>query len=195
MTPQARLRRIGWFTALFIFTALYGVLHFQVWTISSDVKMAERVIVNLEDGNSLLETEFQTRSRQVQLAAWNRVDFGYTAPAADQFIENERELSRFGGPRADNAPAPIRLAGQMSDEETPAFPTLVSPLTGRKLDVALVEPTGPSGSSGSNGANGSADRSTTELAARIVSQTVRIPLNARAAAGPVVSVAFGDAGQ
>lgn len=185
MTPQARLRRIGWFAALAIFTALYGVLHFQVWTISSEVKMAERQIVNLEDENMLLETEFLTRSRQVQLAAWNRVDFGYTAPAADQFIENERGLSRFGGPRAENAPAPIRLAGQISDEETPAFPKLVSPLTGRPVDVALVEPSEANASSGS----------TNELSARIGRQTVRIPLNAAVAAGSAVSVALGDAGQ
>ncbi|GAA0285032.1 hypothetical protein GCM10009127_28410 [Alteraurantiacibacter aestuarii] len=186
MTPQARFRRIGWFAALGICTALYGVLHFQVWSLSSEVTKAERQIVSLEEQNMLLETEFLTRSRQIQLAAWNRVDFGYSAPKADQFIDNERELSRFASPRAAGAPAPIRLAGQTAQDEVKPFPRLVSPLTGRPVDVALVE-------TGGGGAP-----HTTPLVARIAQQTLRIPLNANASASasaPVVRIALGDTGQ
>ena len=110
MTPQARFRRIGWLALLTVCTILYGVLHFQVWSVSSDVKKTERVLVSLQQQNMLLETEFLTRSSQLQLAAWNRVDFGYSAPAADQFIGNERQLARFSSPRSSEAPDPIRLA-------------------------------------------------------------------------------------
>ena len=163
MTPQARFRRIGWFAALAICTALYLVLQFKVSTVSSDVIKAERLIVTLEEKNMMLETEFMTRSSQIQLAAWNRVDFGYAAPRAEQFIDSERQLARFSGPRADNAPDPIRLANAVVEHETEPFPQLVSPLTGRPLDAALVEPE---------------QASERHLALGIAPQTVRVALSA-----------------
>ncbi len=183
MTPQARFRRIGWFALLGLCTLVYGVLHFQVWSVSSEVRKAERQIVALEETNMLLETEFLTRSSQVQLAAWNRVDFGYSAPLAAQFIDTERQLAQFAGPRAGDAPAPLRLAGYSDDAEVEPFPQLVSPITGRPIDVALIEPEQAS------------DRSTTTttLAARVAAGAARVPLSARAArsASATVRVALG----
>ena len=140
MTPHSRIRRVGWIAALAICTALYLMLHLKVHAVTSDVVRAERQIVALEQEKLLLETEFETRANQLQLAAWNRVDFGYTAPKADQFLENERQLASFGGPPAKGAPAPIRVAGADDGEERPVFPKLVSPLTGRPIDTALLEP-------------------------------------------------------
>lgn len=58
MTPQARIRRIGWFAALATCTALYLMLHLKVHAVTSEVVRAERQIVALEDENMLLETEF-----------------------------------------------------------------------------------------------------------------------------------------
>ncbi len=139
MTPHSRIRRVGWIATLAVCTALYLLLHLKVNAVRSDVINAEREIVALEQRKLLLETEFETRSNQLQLAAWNRVDFGYVAPNAAQFLENERTLARFGTPRPAGAPAPIRVAGN-SAEETPAFPKLVSPLTGKPIDEALIEP-------------------------------------------------------
>lgn len=185
MTPQARFHRIGWFALMALCTAIYGVLHFQVWTVASDVTKAERQIVALEQTNLLLETEFLTRSSQVQLAAWNRVDFGYSAPKAEQFISNERQLAQFAEPRGVDAPEPIQLAGYSDDAEAPAFPKLVSPITGRPIDVALIEPA----------ASGTDDGRIT-LAARIAGDTVRIPLGARSASAPAtVRIALGAVGQ
>jgi hypothetical protein len=146
MTPQSRLRRIGWIAALATCTALYLMLHLKVHSVRSEVIGAERQIIALEQQKVLLETEFETRSNQLQLAAWNRVDFGYVAPSAAQFLENERTLASFGIPRATGAPPPIRVAGG-SGEDTPDFPRLVSPLTGAPLDEALVEPERPSSGS------------------------------------------------
>ena len=142
MTPHSRLRRIGWIAALATCTALYLMLHLKVHSVRSEVVRAEREIVSLEHQKLLLETEFETRSNQLQLAAWNRVDFGYTAPSAAQFLENERQLASFGGPRAPGAPEPIRVAGG-AGTEAPTYPKLVSPLTGEPLDEALVEPERP----------------------------------------------------
>lgn len=138
MTHRTRIRRMGWLAVLpFCFT-LYGVLHLKVTAVESEVVVAERQIIALEEGNLLLETEFLTRSNQMRLSAWNRVDFGFVAPTAAQFIENERQLASFGGPRSVDAPAPIMLAGMTGDEELPEFPKLVSPLTGEPLDPRLL---------------------------------------------------------
>jgi len=139
MSPEGRLRRIGWIAALAVCTAFYLMLHLKVHSVRSEVVRAERQIVALENQKLLLETEFETRSNQLQLAAWNRVDFGYTAPSAAQFLENERQLASFGSPRAPGAPAPIRVAGG-AGEDMPGFPKLVSPLTGKPIDEALVGP-------------------------------------------------------
>jgi hypothetical protein len=138
MTTKSRVRRIGWVIVLALCTALYLLLHLQVHAVRSDVIRAERRIVQLEQEKLLLETEFETRANLLQLAAWNRVDFGYTAPSAAQFLANERQLVSFGSPRAASAPEPIRVA-RGSGEETLPFPKLVSPMTGKPLDKASLE--------------------------------------------------------
>ena len=164
MTTQSRIRRIGWLAALAICLALYGVLHFKVHSVQSDVVRAEREIVRLEQANLLLETEFLTRSSQVQLARWNSVDFGYVAPAASQFIGSERQLASLGSPRDLNAPDPIRLARLAVEEDVPDFPQLVSPLTGKPLDEELVRP--------------AAEEDAPAALAIGVARPMRIPLNA-----------------
>lgn len=104
MMPQSRIRRIGWFAALAVCTALYLMLHLKVHSVTSEVVRAERQIVALEQQKLLLETEFETRSNLLQLATWNRVDFGYTAPNAAQFLDNERQLATLGSPRGPARP-------------------------------------------------------------------------------------------
>jgi hypothetical protein len=142
LASRGRLRRIGWIAALTVCAALYLMLHLKVHSVRSEVVRAERRLVALEQQKLLLETEFEVRSNQLQLAAWNRVDFGYTAPSAAQFLENERQLASFGSPRAVGAPEPIRVAGGAGNE-APAYPKLVSPLTGEPIDEALLEPEDP----------------------------------------------------
>ena len=161
MTRQSRLRRIGWLAALGLCALFYLGLHLKVHAVRSDVVNAERQIVALEEKRLLLKTEFETRASQQRLAQLNRVEFGYVAPGVGQFVENERMLAAFGSPRSPGAPEPIRVAGAASGEGAPPFPKLVSPLTGRPLDEALVEPEPPRG----------------QLAARD-DPVMRIPLNA-----------------
>lgn len=163
MTPQSRIRRIGWIAALAICTALYLMLHLKVHSVRSDVVRAERQIVALEQAKVLLETEYETRANQLQLAAWNRVDFGYTAPEASQFVDNERQLASFSSPRVPGAPQPITVA--MADAgEAPPFPKMVSPLTGQPIEADLVTP--------------QADRATRQLAVSMGEGRTRIPLAA-----------------
>lgn len=138
MSTSSRIRRIGWFAALAVCTALYLMLHLKVMAVRGEVVRAERQIVRLEQEKVLLDTEFETRASLLQLAAWNRVDFGYAAPTAAQFLDTHRDLAEFGSPRAPGAPEPIRVAGAGAD--APAYPKLVSPLTGKPIDPALLSP-------------------------------------------------------
>lgn len=143
MTQQSRLRRMGWIAVLALCTVLYLGLHLKVHAVRSEVIGAERHIVALESEKGLLETEFETRASQEQLASWNRIDFGYAAPAARQFIQGERALAKFGTPRSPGSPEPIRLAGIADDQRAPPPPKFVSPLTGKPVDAKLLEPDAP----------------------------------------------------
>jgi hypothetical protein len=137
-------------------------LHLKVHAVRSEVVRAERRIVALDDQNTLLSTEFETRASQEQLASWNRVEFGYTAPTARQFIDSERQLAKFGTPRAAGAPEPIRVASLAGGGDAPPFPKFVSPLTGKPVDERLIEP----------------DAHRVELDARHEGGALRIPLAA-----------------
>ena len=164
MTPQSPIRRIGWIAALAFCTALYLVLHLKVHAVRSDVVRAERQIVALERQKLLLETEFETRANQLQLASRNNVEFGYTAPTARQFLENERQLADFGAPPVPGTPEPIRVARASGD--APPYPRMVSPLTGEPVEQALLEPE-------------RAERSS--LAGGLAAGPMRIPLGAAVA--------------
>lgn len=143
MSPAARLRSIGWAVLLTICAALFVALTFRVNAVKSEVRLAERRIMALEAEKAMLETEFQTRASQQQLANWNEVEFGYRAPDAKQFLEGERQLAHFGTPRAPGAPSPIRVASAPRDEESPAsaaagtLVAMVSPMTGRALAAEM----------------------------------------------------------
>ncbi len=99
----------------------------------------------------MLETEFETRSNQQQLATWNEVDFGYKAPTASQYLEGERQLAQFGTPRAKGAPEPILVANAPSADDSSSFPAMVSPITGQAIaaDMPLKNPPKPIGQAGS----------------------------------------------
>ena len=100
----SRLRQLGWVVTLALCSALFVALTFKVNSVRSEVRLAERRIVSLQRERVLLETEFETRASQQQLAQWNAVDFGYQAPGADQYLEGERQLASLGEPRAVGAP-------------------------------------------------------------------------------------------
>ena len=140
MTQQSRIRRMGWIAVLALCTMCYLGLHLKVHAVRSEVVRSERQIVALEGQKALLETEFETRASQQQLASWNRVEFGYAAPTAAQFVSGERQLAKFGTPRAAGAPEPIRVASLANGEDAPAYPRFNSPLTGKPIDEKLLEP-------------------------------------------------------
>jgi hypothetical protein len=134
MSPRGSLRSAGWIAVLAACATLFVVLTFRVNAVKSEVRLAERRIVALQQEKMLLETEFETRASQQNLSNWNEVEFGYRAPRAAQYLENERQLASLGTPRAVGAPAPIRVASaEVSDDAAQSFPRMVSPVTGQEF--------------------------------------------------------------
>ena len=131
MARGSRLRQIGWAICIGIVFGGFMLLTFRVNAVKSEVVRAERTIVVLEREKLALETEFETRANQQQLADWNAIEFGYAPPRADQFLGAERELASFSAPRAPGSPEPIRFAREM---EASDYPALVSPLTGSETE-------------------------------------------------------------
>ncbi|WP_370179259.1 hypothetical protein [Alteriqipengyuania sp.] len=125
MVRGSRLRQIGWAICIGAVFGGFMMLTFRVDAVKSEVVRAERTIVELEREKLALETEFETRANQQQLADWNAIEFGYQPPRADQFLESERQLASFSAPRAPGSPEPIRFAREM---EASDYPALVSPL-------------------------------------------------------------------
>jgi len=144
MILQSRFRQIGWLVLLAIGFALLLALTFQTHSVRSEVQLAEREIISLERETSMLETEFQTRASQRQLSDWNAVEFGYAAPRADQYLENERQLASLGSAERPGAPAPLRVArnvpAELVDGELVDVPqiAMVSPITGKPITLEVA---------------------------------------------------------
>ncbi|BDI60468.1 hypothetical protein [Qipengyuania nanhaisediminis] len=134
----SRIRQIGWAAALAACIALFAVLSFNVHAVRSEVLLAEREIIALERETLMLETEFQTRASQRQLAEWNAVELGYTAPRADQYLDNNRQLASLGQPLGPDAPAPIRTLRTELARADGEPRAMVSPVTGKPVTLASV---------------------------------------------------------
>lgn len=130
----SRLRQASWAASLSVALALFLALSFHVNAIKSEVRLAERRIVQLEREKMQLETEFESRASQRQLAEWNAVEFGYVAPRAGQFLASEMQLADLGAPMRPDAPQPIRVARAAPPvEDDSSITDWVSPLTGQPL--------------------------------------------------------------
>jgi len=145
MVTHSRMRSLGWAAVLMLCLGLFVLLSLRVHSVKSEVLLAERQIIRLERETRRLETEFQARANQRQLAEWNRVEFGYEAPRADQYLDGERQLASLGQPRGPDAPAPIRVARADTGTERgvdggggDASPAreMVSPVTGKPVTLA-----------------------------------------------------------
>ncbi|MEY2942453.1 MAG: hypothetical protein RLY97_467 [Pseudomonadota bacterium] len=128
----AELRLIA---LLAVFALITGLVMVRVNAVKSQVQLAERQILELKRDKQSLETEFETRANQQQLADLNRMDFGYNAPEAQQYVDSERQLAAYGMERASDSPPMIRMArldGQLTTARTD-FPAMVSPVSGKLI--------------------------------------------------------------
>jgi hypothetical protein len=135
----SRIRQIGWAAALAICVALFALLSLQVQTVRSEVLLAEREIIALERNVLMLETEFQTRASQRQLAEWNTIELGYKAPRADQYLDSNRQLASLGQDALPDAPAPIRVARAELSAADLGPRDMVSPVTGQPVTLASAD--------------------------------------------------------
>ncbi|MFZ9395148.1 MAG: hypothetical protein ACO25F_03685 [Erythrobacter sp.] len=145
----SRLRQIGWLVVLAVCACLFLALSFQVHAVKSEVLLAERQIIALERETLMLETEFEARANQRQLAEWNEVEFGYQAPRADQFLESELQLASLGSPIGPGAPSPIRVAradAPAGSTSGAAPKAMVSPVSGRPVTLAANQMPGTTAS-------------------------------------------------
>jgi hypothetical protein len=144
MISRNQARSLGWAAVLAICLALVTILSFKVHAVKSEVLLAERQLIALQRETLLLETEFETRASQRQLAEWNTVEFGYGAPRARQFLDGERQLASFGQRLGPDAPSPIRLArADMGDGHSIAAAPATSepmrsPVSGAPVTLALA---------------------------------------------------------
>lgn len=130
MSRGSRLRQTGWFVLLTLCGVVFLVLTFHVNSVKNKVHLAERKIIALERAQQTLEIEFEARANQQQLADWNKIDFGYQTPRADQYLDNPRQLAALGLARDPDAPAPIRVA-RGGDDTDQTFVSMVSSVTGK----------------------------------------------------------------
>jgi len=139
MMTGSQARSLGWMAVLATCLALVTVLSLNVHALKSEVLLAERQIIALKRETLLLETEFEARASQRQLAEWNAVEFGFAPPRADQFLGSERQLASLGVPLGPNAPAPIRLArAETADRIAERAGPMVSPVSGEPVTLAAA---------------------------------------------------------
>ncbi len=137
MISSSQARSWGWMAVLLMCAGLVVILSFRVHAVRSEVLLAERQLIALERETLLLETEFETRASQRQLAEWNAVEFGYAAPRARQFLDGERQLASLGQGLGPDAPAPIRLArAEPIDAAAAPDAPMRSPVSGAKVTLA-----------------------------------------------------------
>lgn len=140
-----RVHSIGWATVLLICLVLTVALILRVNAVKSQVHQADKRIVAMQQDIAFLETEFQTRSNQQQLKLLNDVEFGYTAPTAEQYLEGERQLASLGKAVGPNAPAPLLYAhdngGAVPQTTGGSLLAMVSPVTG--ASASAVSASGP----------------------------------------------------
>lgn len=159
MVTGSRMRQVGWLASVGLFVGIFVVLSFRVHAVRSEVLLAERKIVELKRETVLLETEFQTRASQRQLASWNAVEFGMEAPRADQYLDGERQLANLGQPIAPGAPDPVRVArselpdGSGGQSAGARGQGMVSPVSGERVALAADDRSGDGGSALSNAFN------------------------------------------
>ena len=152
ITPGSRLRQVGWAVVLAACIGLFLAISFRVHAVRSEVLLAERQIIALERETLMLETEFQTRASQRQLADWNAIEFGYQAPRPDQYLASERQLASLSVPLGPGAPSPVRFAqadtavdgssadsGEATTRLAMAQAPMRSPLTGRPVERAAAQ--------------------------------------------------------
>jgi len=92
-----RLEGIGWLALVFLVAIMLYPLSLSVATLRSDLARTDHKIIETKKEIRYLETEFSARANLRQLEEWNKLEFGYAAPQASQYLDGERALANLGG--------------------------------------------------------------------------------------------------
>ena len=114
-----RLKNLGWVALVFIVIISLYPLSLSVGALRSNLERTETDIVKVKKELRYLETEFATRASMQQLEQWNHLEYGYTSPTADQFLEGERALANVGNGH-EGIKKPVRVAALTIDGMDPA---------------------------------------------------------------------------
>lgn len=100
-----RFKSVGWVAGAAMAALGCYLVSLQVASERAKVEdLGHRLLVARQDIRSL-NTEFDTRSRLVQLERWNSDVLALTAPKAGQYLTGEMQLASLAVPSASSAPA------------------------------------------------------------------------------------------
>lgn len=108
-----KLQGIGLVLLVLIFAMMLYPVSLKVAATRSELTRIEKQIDRTRDNIRYLESELAVRASMRQLEQWNADTFGYSAPAADQYLSNERQLAsldRLPRARGANEVAPVLMA-------------------------------------------------------------------------------------
>ncbi|WP_332816520.1 hypothetical protein [Sphingopyxis sp.] len=108
-----KLQGIGLVLLVLIFAMMLYPVSLKVAATRSELTRIEKQIDRTRDNIRYLESELAVRASMRQLEQWNAETFGYSAPAADQYLASERQLAsldRLPRARGANEVAPVLMA-------------------------------------------------------------------------------------
>ncbi|WP_428627887.1 hypothetical protein [Sphingopyxis sp.] len=108
-----KLQGIGLVLLVLIFAMMLYPVSLKVAATRSELTRIEKQIDRTRDNIRYLESELAVRASMRQLEQWNADTFGYSAPAADQYLSSERQLAsldRLPRARGANEVAPVLMA-------------------------------------------------------------------------------------
>lgn len=134
-----KLQGIGLVLLVLIFAMMLYPVSLKVAATRSELARINQQIDRTESNIRYLESELAVRASMRQLEQWNAETFGYSAPSASQYLENERQLASLGRvPRARgaNEVAPVLMA-MVSPV---AIPDKAKPAATTEAPVAAAKP-------------------------------------------------------
>lgn len=136
-----KLQGIGLVLLVLVFAMVLYLLSVNVAATRSELAAVNRDIAKSRDAIRYLESEYAVRASLRQLERWNAESFGYSAPAADQYLAGERELASLDGlPRARGAnDVPPVLMAMVSPVDLSNSAVSVAPAANVASDAAPAD--------------------------------------------------------
>lgn len=105
-----KLHGIGWVALVFLIAILLYPLSLQVASVHGKLTGTEAQITQTRREISYLQADLRTLANHSQLEEWNRVQYGYVAPDADQYLAGERALADLGGSNEERRPVLVSVS-------------------------------------------------------------------------------------